>query len=190
MHPYICNTYVSIFCHQWAWFLSVLLLDPHNHIRDIDALQEIERSWSRNVDSAHTVCVQENPMYTHVDDPKVIPDGHLPDCLLPPYQGLVILFLAGWQRKSNTHWVTFGQSFWVTLFLARWQRKTPALFGPLFGCCRGFLGCGWEESRVITKPSLGFDPVLVSGWTLVCPHGSYSLRHPSLRDPKTLCPIT
>jgi len=40
------------------------------------------------VDSAHTVRVQEHPMHTHVDGPQVIPNVHLADCLLRPYQGL------------------------------------------------------------------------------------------------------
>jgi len=39
---YICSTYVSILCHQWAWFLSVLFLDLQNHISDIGALKEID----------------------------------------------------------------------------------------------------------------------------------------------------
>jgi len=75
---------------------------------------------------------------------------------------------------------TFGPSFWVTLYLARWQRKTAVLFGLLFSCCRGFSGCWWKETRVITKLCLVFDPVLVLGWALVCPHGTYRLRHLSV----------
>ena len=74
---YICSTYVSILYHQWAWFLSVLLLDRQNHISVIGALQEFESDLTRCVDSAHTVCVQEHPIYTHVNGPQVIPNFHL-----------------------------------------------------------------------------------------------------------------
>ena len=74
---------ISVLSQQRGLFLWSPLLDPQNYLGAVGAGQEFERTKDCLGDSAHTFCVHEWPIRSHVDDQHILSGDILSLCLHP-----------------------------------------------------------------------------------------------------------